>query len=83
MPEVFTIIFFVSWLHDRKLASKVKASLSLVDYLSLLSTLTSIFHQNKNIEANKKTPRCIFIGEALFVAGNILEKGCDKLAITT
>ncbi len=26
MPEVFTIIFFVAWLHDRKVASGVKAS---------------------------------------------------------
>jgi hypothetical protein len=25
MPEVFTIIFFVAWLHVRKIASRVKA----------------------------------------------------------
>jgi hypothetical protein len=83
MPEVFTLKFFTARLYDRKLLTKVKASSSRLNGLIFSLYLHLFFHHNKNIQVNKKTPRCLFYGDAFFAAGNILENGCDQLAIIT
>ena len=54
MPEVFTFIFFVAWLHERKLVPRVKASSSWFNCLFYYQELHIFYHHNKNNEVNKK-----------------------------
>lgn len=53
MPEVFTIIFFVAWFHDRKVASGVKASSGCFNR-QIISQNIHLFSRRYKIEINKK-----------------------------
>jgi hypothetical protein len=84
MLEVFTIIFFVAWFHDRKVAlTIIKTSSSWFNSLFFYQHFHLFFPRNKDIEINKQTPRCIFYSDVFCAAGNTLKKGCDQLAIIT
>ena len=54
MPEVFTIIFFVAWPHDRKVASRVKASSNCFNRLIIYQDLHFFFIPVKLLKQTKK-----------------------------
>jgi hypothetical protein len=80
MPEVFTIIFFVAWLHARKGASKVKALSSWFNPLIFSQKLSFFLHHNK-MAINKKLPAGFLMATCFLLPEIYLEKGCDRLAI--
>ena len=53
MPEVFSIIFFAAWPHDRKIVSRIKASSICFNLQIISQNLRLFFHRNK-IKINKK-----------------------------
>jgi hypothetical protein len=54
MPEVFTIIFFVAWPHDRKVASRVKASSNCFNSLIIYQDLHFFLIPIKLLKQTKK-----------------------------
>lgn len=54
MPEVFTIIFFVAWPHDRKVASRVKALSNCFNSLFYYQNLHIFFIPIKLLKQTKK-----------------------------
>ncbi|MCK7506952.1 MAG: hypothetical protein MZV70_24765 [Desulfobacterales bacterium] len=70
MPEVFTIIFFIAWLDDRKVASRLKALSSWFNPLIFSQELPLFLHRHK-MAINKKLPAGFSDGDLFFASGNI------------
>jgi hypothetical protein len=69
MLEVYIIMFFIAWLHDQKLISKVKASPSCFNALFFYPNLHVFFHHYNNIEVNKKHLAVYSIAESFSLSG--------------
>jgi hypothetical protein len=80
MPEVFTIIFFIAWLDDRKVASRLKALSSWFNPLIFSQELPLFLHRHK-MAINKKLPAGFSMATCFLLPEIYLEKGCDRLAI--
>jgi len=80
MPEVFTIIYFVAWLHARKGASTVKALSSWFNPL-IFSQESPLFLHRHKMAINKKLPAGFLMATCFLLPEIYLEKGCDRLAI--
>ena len=75
MLEVFTIMLFIAWLHDRKLISRVKASSSWFNDLFFYPNLHLFFHHNNNIEVNKKRLAVFSVAESFSLSEMFWRRG--------
>lgn len=76
MPEVFTVVIFVTWLYEREIISGIDVS----DVLFHFHHYLQAFIITQEIKA-LKILRCVFCGDVSFAAGNTLKKGCDQFTI--